>query len=355
MDRPRRTIRQPVRLIDTVIPSPPNTTRPKRKTTQDAPIDPAEQLHTLLTSPKSGLTTMDISDLINAASWNILSAESQNMLKALLPPTAFVGFNAVIDADHPSVVDGDAMAVDSLPPANEVVDTAVFTDPHFLAAAHTLQDHIYSGWMTDSHVRKVSKYEEGIRTGTLAAPWKDEVWERNNGGPRPVSVPTNNGTVSSSERAGQAAEIKLVTLAQEGVLQVGDIIVLKRNFSALDILVEKDAIIQAIHPKTHALTVLLEPGPSTHLPASLLSPHPSSPTGLTQEAVITSPSQLETVLLDNDGRVERGKRPNGNAWKSMTLWRWRSTAPWEDVGDGRWGRENHGTLFYLRGTYYHER
>ncbi|KAG6868893.1 hypothetical protein C0993_008191 [Termitomyces sp. T159_Od127] len=353
MDRPRRTARPPVRLIDTLSSSPP-TTRPKRKTTQDAPIDSAEQLHTLLTSPKSALTTVDVSDIINAASWNMLSADSQNMLKALLPPTAFVGFTVSIDADHPSVADNDAMAVDSVPPANDVVDTSVFTDSHFLAAARTLQDHIYSGWMSDSHVQKVAKYEEGIRNGSLAAPWKDELWERNNGGPRPVTMPTNNGAVSS-ERAGEAAEIKLVTLAQEGVLQVGDIIVLRRNFSALDIIVEKDAIIQSIHPKTHALTVLLEPGTSTHLPAPLVSPDPSPPTGLTQEAVITSPTQLETALLDNDGRVERAKRPNGNAWKSMTVWRWRGTAPWEDVGDGRWGRENHGTLFYLRGTYYHER
>ncbi|KAG5336913.1 hypothetical protein E4T56_gene11881 [Termitomyces sp. T112] len=354
MDRPRRTTRQPARLIDIVTSSPPTTTRSKRKTTQDAPIDTAEQLHTLLTSPKSDLTTMEISDLINTASWNMLSSDSQNMLKTLLPSTSFIGFNAVIGADHPSAVDSGAMA-ESTPSAIEVVDTAVFTDSHFLAAAHTLQDHIYSGWMSKSHAQKVAKYEEGIRNGTMAAPWKDEVWERNNGGPRPVTMPTNNGTVSSSDRAGEAAEIKLVTLAQAGVLQVGDIIVLKRNFSALDILIEKDAIIQSIHPKTHTLTVLLEPGTSTHLPAPLLSPHPSPPTGLTQEAVITSPTQLETALLDNDGRVERGKRPNGNAWKSMTVWRWRGTAPWEDVGGGRWGRENHGTLFYLRGTYYHER
>ncbi|KAG6879109.1 hypothetical protein C0992_005135 [Termitomyces sp. T32_za158] len=351
MDRPRRTTRPPVRLIDT-LPSSPSTTRQKRKTTQD---DPAEQLHTLLTSPKSALTTMDVSDIFNAASWNMLSADSQNTLKTLLPPTAFLNFSVSIGADHPSAVGNGSDAVDSIPPANDVVDTALFTDPHFLAATHTLQDHIYCGWMSDSHVQKVAKYEEGIHDGTLAAPWKDELWERNNGVPRPATMPTNNGAVSSNERAGEAAEIKLVTLAQEGVLQVGDIIVLRRNFSALNIIVEKDAIIRSIHPKTHALTVLLEPGTSAHLPAPLVSPDPSPPTGNTQEAVITSPTQLETALLDNDGRVERGKRPNGNAWKSMTVWRWRGTAPWEDVGGGRWGRENHGTLFYLRGTYYHER
>ncbi|KAG6841638.1 hypothetical protein C0991_008623 [Blastosporella zonata] len=353
MDRPRRSTRPPARLADAIPSSPPPATRPKRKTPHDA--DPAEQLHVLLTSPKSVLTTLDISDLISASSWNMLSDESKNILKPLLPPTAFLGYNATIGLDHPSAVASDSMTVDDSP-ASDVVDPAVFTDPHFLAAAHTLQDHIYSGWMDDTHAQKVLKYEEGIRNGTLAALWKDEVWERNNDGPRPVAeIPINGNSIPGDARAGHAAEVKLVALAQEGVLQVGDIIVLRRNFTGLDIVVEKDAIIRSIHPKTHALTILLEPGTSTHLPGPLLSPHPAAPSGLTQQAVVTSPSQLETVLLDNDGRVERGKRPNGNAWKVMTVWRWRGTAPWEDVGDGRWGRENHGTLFYLRGTYYHER
>jgi len=63
---------------------------------------------------------------------------------------------------------------------------------------------------------------------------------------------------------------------------------------------------------------------------------------------------LETGLLDLDGRVDRQKRPNGNAWKCFTVWRWRGD-PVNMVDDERGGRENHGTLFYLRSTYYHER
>ncbi|KAG6833170.1 hypothetical protein H0H87_010558 [Tephrocybe sp. NHM501043] len=323
MDRPRRTIRPPARLNEALSSPASVSTGIKRKNT-DAAIDSAQQLRILLTSSKSALVGLDISDLINGTSWNMLSVESQNALKPLLPPTAFHGYKAVIGSDHPSSVTNESMAVDESS-ANEEVDTSLFTDPHFLAAAHTLQDHIYSGWMSDSHAQKVAKYEEGIRNGTLAAAWKDEVWERDNG--RRPTLPTGS---NAKDRAGDAAEVRLATLAREGVLQVGDIIVLKRNFVALDLIVEKDAIIQAIHPKTHALTVLLEPGTSSHLPAHLLLPHPSSPSGLTQEAIITSPSQLETALLDNDGRVERGKRPNGNAWKTMTVWRWRGAAPLEN-------------------------
>ncbi|KAF8063527.1 Asx homology domain-containing protein [Lyophyllum atratum] len=359
MDRPRRTTRQPARLTDTLTSSPPapTATRSKRKT-QD--VDPADQLRYLLTNSKSALTSMDIADLINAGSWNMLSPESQDILKTLLPPTAFLGFKAAIDADHPSAV--DSMSVDeTTDSASGEVDVSFFTDSHFLAAAHTLQDHIYSDWMSDAHAEKVKKYEDGIREGTLSAAWKDEVWERDNTSARVGRPPPNGDNAASSNhvaesgaRAGEAAEVKLIALAKSGILRVGDIIALKRNFTGLDLTIEKDAIIQSIHPKTHALTVLFEPGTTQHLPAHLISPEPSEPSAPTLVANIIKPMQLETALLDEDNRVEKSQRPNGNAWKCITVWRWRGEAT-EDTGNGRWGRENHGTLFYLRNTYYHER
>ena len=78
--------------------------------------------------------------------------------------------------------------------------------------------------------------------------------------------------------------------------------------------------------------------------------------------VINTPSMLETGLLDVDGRVERSKRPNGNAWKAFTVWRWSENLNDENddrdllvlSGDVRGGREIHGTLFYLRGCFYHD-
>jgi hypothetical protein len=70
---------------------------------------------------------------------------------------------------------------------------------------------------------------------------------------------------------------------------------------------------------------------------------------------ITSPTMLETGLLDMDGRIEKAQRPNGNAWKRVSVWRWRDGTLDGGVGEGeRGGRENHGTLFYLRGCYYHD-
>lgn len=78
--------------------------------------------------------------------------------------------------------------------SSDVLDMSIFTDSHFLAAAHTLQDHIFSDWMSDNHAKKVKKYEDGIVDGTLSAAWKDEVWERNNKASRPILpiVPLNN-------------------------------------------------------------------------------------------------------------------------------------------------------------------
>lgn len=70
-----------------------------------------------------------------------------------------------------------------------------FIDPHFLAAARTFQDHLYSNWFSEAHIQKVRRYEEGIANGTLASPWKDETWERDN--PVPEPPPKDIGPSSS--------------------------------------------------------------------------------------------------------------------------------------------------------------
>lgn len=64
---------------------------------------------------------------------------------------------------------------------------------------------------------------------------------------------------------------------------------------------------------------------------------------------------LETIILDTDGRVKKNQRPNGNAWKSFTVSRWREGSIPDDKADPKGGREVHGTLFYLRGSHYYER
>ncbi|KAG6824906.1 hypothetical protein H0H92_005440, partial [Tricholoma furcatifolium] len=149
-----------------------------------------------------------------------------------------------------------------------------------------------------------------------------------------------------------AAGIKLTTLVEGKMLQVGDIIAFKRYFSAIEVLIEKDALIRYINPETFALTLFVAPGTTSHLPSAFLAPHPAEPSEKIKEAIVTTPTQLENTLIDTDGRVQRRQRPNGNAWKSSTVWRWQGTAPWEDVQDGRWGRQKIGTLFHLRDVYF---
>jgi hypothetical protein len=62
----------------------------------------------------------------------------------------------------------------------DTLDLSLFTDPHFLASARTFQDHMYTGWMTEAHLEKVQNFERGVTDGSLHAPWKDEVWQRDN-------------------------------------------------------------------------------------------------------------------------------------------------------------------------------
>ena len=113
--------------------------------------------------------------------------------------------------------------------------------------------------------------------------------------------------------------------------------------------------VQAIHPSTFDLTVLTQPGQEKDLPPHLLSHDPLEPSAPTRSMTIRSLSMLETGILDIDSRLKRSQRPNGNAWKCFNVWRWRAGGGGDFAQqNSRGGRENHGTLFYIRGSYYHE-
>jgi hypothetical protein len=104
----------------------------------------------------------------------------------LLPTTTFT--------DVPS--DPDHLEKEDSKQPKRSLDLSVFNDTHFLDGAHTFQDHLFSGWFTTAHSAKVGTYLEGIRNGTFAAAWKDEVWEREN--PRPIARKT--GTFPSGAK-----------------------------------------------------------------------------------------------------------------------------------------------------------
>jgi len=379
-DPPRRSVRASARTLQATTASSTQQKRKPRNAADDEPLEDSgvagpsnrkkpkvDQLEILLRDPKSTLTKMDITDVVNSIAWELLSEDARARLSCLLPPTAFQGYEPTIEPTHPSRSHVDAMEVDGN--RNEfrcadTLDPSVFTDPHFLASAHTFQDHMFTGWMTDAHLERVRKFESGVADGSLHAPWKDEAWQMDNDAGVEMRRSSNGldgppgSQNESNARAGEAAELKLADLVKGSVIKVGDVLAYKRNFSQLEMTIEKDVIIESINHRTYTIKVLVQSGTSP-LPPSLLERNPRESSASTQRMEISSPSQLETGVLDLDGRVERGRRPNGNAWKCFTVWRWREDAEWESefetLNDGKGGRENHGTLFYLRGNYYHDR
>jgi hypothetical protein len=205
----------------------------------------------------------------------MLSPDSRSFLSTLLPPTAFCDYQSSIEPYHPSAssatcVNPGAVYASPGPSSSNTLEISVFADPHFLAAAHTFQDHIYSNWRSDAHVDRVKQYEKGVCDGSLSAPWKDEVWERNNNSTKLLNgkyAASWSAIPESSARAGcvsvfyfllqsssltlvspssDAAEVKLVDLAGNHVVLVGDVIAYKRHFINLDLVVEKDVIVRVI-------------------------------------------------------------------------------------------------------------
>lgn len=140
-------------------------------------------------------------DVLSYANFLDLSPESQQLLVAFLPPTAFAAFSPSVPLTHvdysplqregteAAPADEDCMDVDApqagsgLPQGTQertpaTLDPAVFTSPFFLSAARTYQDHLFSGWFGKKAREEVAQFESGVRDGILHAPWKDEVWER---------------------------------------------------------------------------------------------------------------------------------------------------------------------------------
>lgn len=180
-------------------------------------------------------------------------------------------------------------------------------------------------------------------------------------------------TLETDRSRSDAKELKLPNLAEHGVVQVGDVVAYSRHFPTLNVTVEKDLLaslshistpataylppqIEGIHPRNFAITLSFRPGTEGDLPMSLLGREPA-PVADMQSITVTNPSMLETAVLDSDGRVPKGVRPSGNAWKNLAVFRWPEFIEHSD--DILWtlpkgGRESQGTLFYLRDCLYND-
>ncbi|KAI0328966.1 hypothetical protein GY45DRAFT_1325670 [Cubamyces sp. BRFM 1775] len=351
----------------------------KRKAREPAEKSPEEKLEYLLTNSKSKLTDVDISDVINYENFLELSEDVQNRLCALLPSTAFSTYPASVCSTHP---DGpasrepgsqgaeDRMEVDSSAQGNilrnpATLDPMVFSSPFFLSAAHTFQDHLYSSWLGKKALDDLQKFQEGARTGNIHADWKDEVWELER---QPIMTKAQRKKLISAD---------LTALAKHGLLQEGDVLAYKRSFPALDVVVEKDVLVEKIDMRTYIITLSLSPGTQRELPPFLLVQGAEEQDAkiLTMEDVF-DPVALERGVLDVDGRVRsadkyaqdlaacgRADASGGptdevknmisvRAWKSFTVWRWQEHMRQQtdrQITQERGGRERVATLFYLRG------
>jgi len=126
--------------------------------------------------------------------------------------------------------------------------------------------------------------------------------------------------------AGQAASIKLTTMARHHVIRVNDALRLRRQFVGYS-LIEKYAIVTAIDQVTGFMQL-------SYPPAQMRQ----SVAGVEDKIMhdVHSPGQIERILLEENGTGPE-KPPNGNSFKNITVLR---------------GGDDLGTLFFLRSQFF---
>jgi hypothetical protein len=225
-DRPKRVTRFPKRYVqdgdEPVVATMARTRGTKRKinyqrdddsdesdkpvaaTATPAAADPS--LAFLLQDPRSVLTQMNMSvrtaccpcvqfsdrrrqDIINLDTWNNLSQSSQILLATFLPPTAFSDCVSTISPFHPSqdhppaTIFSSACRETTSSHNPELLLPSFFSDPHFLSAAHTFQDHLFSSFLSPRAATALQAWLGDVRSGKGHFPWKDELWEQDHSEP----------------------------------------------------------------------------------------------------------------------------------------------------------------------------
>ncbi|KIJ37525.1 hypothetical protein M422DRAFT_231568 [Sphaerobolus stellatus SS14] len=367
MDRPRRSTRVPPKYtgtseLETASAQVPSLAGKKRK---ERTKEDKNSLEFVLSNPKSSLVSLELPILLNENTWSALSQDSKDLLSTLLPITTFPFFEPKLKSTHPSFrqleTTSDDMNLQKPLPLTEPCepDISFFKDAFFDGACKTFQDNLFNGHYKADYEMLAKEYIEKLKLGDIHAKWKDLAWEEEHAHPEQRAM-------TSGSIAGDASSITLKDLIKNSAIRVGDILSYRRNFIQLGITVTKDALIESIQGSKNTITLVVMPSSKTHLPAVEVA-HPEFASNYSDSQTdtllridsIANPTQLETAFLDTDGRVTKSKRPNGNAWKSIGLWRWRDneipdiTAFPDDSEEALRGyREYQGTLFYLRGCMY---
>ncbi|KAG8858280.1 hypothetical protein FRB96_005411 [Tulasnella sp. 330] len=210
------------------------------------------KLDYLLSDPKSKLCYMEITEVINANTWSMLSEDARNRLSALLPPTSFWNFMSEVDPSHPSRSSKvnrsaeDRMEVDYLPRSAAFLKDDFMSCQFLHAATNQFQvpELQYLAFrikfLKQEHHKKVEAFQQALKDGSAHVPWKDDAWAQDHG----------EDDVTAHE-----------------YLRVGDVISYNRAFGKLrhSVTVKKDLLVQSIDPDSLSVTFLLAPSSLTSL------------------------------------------------------------------------------------------
>ncbi|CCG83523.1 Putative uncharacterized protein [Taphrina deformans PYCC 5710] len=243
----------------------------------------------LFTNPGSCLVSANLSSLLNAHTWQLLTTEEQNSCLELLPTV-----------DKVRLEDGTHRIIEKFFDHNVFLQDSLRDFQDDLAAGHLLP-------------QQAAKAEQASidRAAGRADDFKDAQFERYWGEKQKL----DSGVV-----AGETTNLKLTTMIAASLFEVGDVFKYLRTLRdqhGQKVTVEKDCEVVSIHykasdPKGSSMSFRIAPGRSRYLRAGQ--------DGIVVDKVL-SLGALETTCLDIDETIPRQLRTNGNSWKVFRLQR----------------------------------
>ncbi|CAG8510224.1 12137_t:CDS:2 [Ambispora leptoticha] len=220
-----------------------------------------------------------------------------------------------------------------------------FNDMQFYGCVKAFKEKLSWSHFDPKWVKRNQANQKRLRN-TMDEDWKDLKFEAKWG---------HNLVSKSPMIAGDSASLSLRDLCQAAIIRAGDELHYRRAFHKASAIVEGVVKITEIKPdgtmyavnqnKSHQSKTSAKrgskPNNTTIIETPVIASSSSTPTtdNLTNETpiAITKITSLETKVLDDDGRVGKKQRPNGNAYKSFRVIR---------------AGYDLGTIFALRSEYY---
>jgi len=239
----------------------------------------------LLANPKSKLARCNLNDLINQRQWDLLSYEEQAECLSHLPPS---------DILH---IEGGDGSTGNL--AVNLVDGFFERNLTLQDDFRTFQDDLSEGRFLPSFIERAANARKRRLQGEFDK-WKDNQYELWWG---------QNQKLATGMLAGDTTRLKLADMARGRMLFEGDVWLYCRTFKGC-LTIKKEILCTQIDGQTFSLSFRCPPKSEEYLRAGL---EPLILEG------IENPTTLETELLDEDGRIPKYQRPNGNAFKCIRI------------------------------------